>query len=702
MDKKGIALVLILAVCAHASFGQEERTDTTLSLHLKPGVSFPIGRDVDVFGIGGGISLIVRLPLISLFSLDAAAGYSIAPLNVAPGEQVDSAHLSLISPRLGLSITYELFSRFFVESYVQGGYYFASLNVDVDDNSGSNPLHDVGGGVYYHLFPTLSIDLGVSYRNFFGLYNDLLLTLGASYHFKSRASPKGLVPELNPYRDLEFKRVELDPVFPVFFKYYDDHPLGSVTIRNSGNKSLENVKVTLFVKQYMDNPKICDELEKISGGSEAVVDLFALFNDQVLGISESTKVQANIRIEAEVAGKAYSNEYVQTLRMHDRNALTWTDDRKAAAFVTMKDPTVLKFSKNVAGAIKDRASKNIASNLLAAMAIHEALNLYGMNYVIDPSTPYKEFSEKKMSLDYLQFPLQSLEYKAGDCDDLSILFCALLESIGIETAFITVPGHIYAAVALDITPLEAKKQFLRPEDLIYTDDRIWLPVEVTLRKDHFLKAWEVGAKTWREFESKGQAKLYPLHEAWELYEPVGFSGEQASISLPDEQRLVRVFSDQVQTFVQREISPRVSQLEQQIQASGGNARLVNRLGVLYARYGLNAKAKEEFEKVLRNQEFVPALVNAGNLYYQDFDYDLALDYYTRAYKVKPDCLTVLLCMARTNHAIENYGSAKRYYERLKAKSPEFAERYAYLELKGEEAGRAAEADKAREVMIWEE
>jgi len=90
------------------------------------------------------------------------------------------------------------------------------------------------------------------------------------------------------------------------------------------------------------------------------------------------------------------------------------------------------------------------------------------------------------------------------------------------------------------------------------------------------------------------------------------------------------------------------------------------------------------------------------MYYQDYDYDLALEYYTRAYKVNPDSLSVLLCMARTNHAIENYGSAKRYYQRLKAKSPEFAKQFAYLELKAEETGRAAEADKAREVLLWEE
>jgi tetratricopeptide (TPR) repeat protein len=382
--------------------------------------------------------------------------------------------------------------------------------------------------------------------------------------------------------------------------------------------------------------------------------------------------------------------------------MTWTDDRKAAAFVNMKDPTVMKFSKNVAGAIKGKASKSINSNLLTAMAMHEAINLYGMNYVIDPSTPYKELSKKKAEIDYLQFPKQSLEYKAGDCDDLSILYCALLEAIGIETAFITVPGHIYAAISVDMTPLELRKNFLRPEDFIVFDNKIWLPVEVTVRKESFLRAWEVGAQLWREYHPKDQARLFPLHEAWQTYEPVGFSGDPASIEMPDEKRLLRVYLDEVREFVQREISPRVSRLEQQIRASGGNSRYINKLGVLYARYGLNDKAKVEFNRVLQKQGYGPTLINMGNLSYMDRDYNEALEYYTKAIDVNPDSVTALVCLARTHHAIENYGSARRYYEQLKAKSPEMASRFAYLELKGEKSDRAAEIGKSRDILLWEE
>ena len=74
----------------------------------------------------------------------------------------------------------------------------------------------------------------------------------------------------------------------------------------------------------------------------------------------------------------------------------------------------------------------------------------------------KKISKNKMAVDTLKFPRQTIDYKSGDCSDLSILYCALLESMQIETAFITVPGHIFMAVNLGVTPEAANKAFSHP------------------------------------------------------------------------------------------------------------------------------------------------------------------------------------------------------------------------------------------------
>ena len=143
-----------------------------------------------------------------------------------------------------------------------------------------------------------------------------------------------------------------------------------------------------------------------------------------------------------------------------------------------------------------------------AIAFYQAMSLYGLSYIIDPTTPYKEFSKNETAVDFLQFPRQTFQYKAGDCDDLTILYSALLESIGIETAFITIPGHIFMAFSLNMVPEEARKAFYRDDDLIYLEESSWVPVEVTELSGGFLNAWKTGAREWREGVSKNQQGFF--------------------------------------------------------------------------------------------------------------------------------------------------------------------------------------------------
>lgn len=543
--------------------------------------------------------------------------------------------------------------------------------------------------------------IGAAYRNFFGLYNDVIIFLGTTYSFQR--SQRGTGGRLPPFKHLLIENVQIEPVFPVFYKYYDDHPIGKLTLRNQGKIPMEDVEVSLFVNQYMDNPNLAVRYEFIKGGASEEVDLKALFNDRVLEISEGTKVQLYIMVRSTVAGESYENSIVETVRLHDRNAITWTDDRRAAAFVTTKDPSVLRFSKNISSMISEIAGTVMYPNLSKALALHEALTIYGISYVIDPSTPYIEFSENEASIDYLQFPNQTLEYKAGDCDDLSILYSALLESLGIETAFITIPGHIYMAFSLAMTPEEAVQQFLKPEDLIVRDDRAWIPVEITQIGDGFLQAWYRGASQWRENDKKGQAEFHPIHQAWELYEPVGFASEGSIAALPSDKAVIEAYARERGRFVERELHPQVTRLEELIRDSNGNIKYVNRLGVLYARYGLTRQAEQQFQRVLDQSEYPPALLNLGNLAYLAGDLQRALAFYQRAERGQPNNAKILLGLARIGHELGDLEAASRYYEQLRSVDQRLAERFSYLDLgAGQTEQRASSAKVMREVMVWDE
>jgi hypothetical protein len=180
----------------------------------------------------------------------------------------------------------------------------------------------------------------------------------------------------------------------------------------------------------------------------------------------------------------------------------------------------------------------------------EALNLYGINYVIDPASSYMELSENADVLDSLNYPYQTLMYRGGDCDDLSILFCSLLEVLGVDTAFITIPGHIYCAFAA-ISQDEMALEFWLGQNstnLIEYGGKLWVPVEITIPGEGFSRAWRAGMREWEQFTPQTATAppvraIYPMRDSWELYRPVSVPGAGERLpDLPEEREIVRRFT----------------------------------------------------------------------------------------------------------------------------------------------------------------
>jgi tetratricopeptide (TPR) repeat protein len=620
--------------------------------------------------------------------------------------------VSLFSISAGPGLKYNPLEKLTLSVFGTGGYYYCSMT-DGSGSGGGNMALTGGISAYYDITPAMSLGVKLGYTTKTALYNGLGLSIGTSIRpgrFGSSTSGNqygsaiDLLEALSPGvsgSGLDVETISFNQIFPVLFKHYDNNPVGSVKLFNNESSPITDVSLSFFVDRYMANPKQSPVIKKIDSKSASDLDIYALFSDSVLDITEGTKVSTNVILKYKHKGSSYTRKYVASMDMYDRNAITWDDDRKAAAFVTAKDPAVLEFAKNVSGWVKQVRPSAIDKNLCIAIGLHDGLKQYGITYQVDPKTPFTEFSKDKLSVDFLQFPRQTLMYSSGDCDDLSILYSALLESVGIETAFITIPGHIFIAFSLNMSPAEARRTFLTPDDLIIENEKVWLPVEITMVQDNFLEAWETGAKEWRYNAAKNQAELYPMHDSWNEYKPVGLPGA-TEVSIPPKENIVSAFQSELNNFINREMYPQVSRLEGQIRQSSNTPKYVNRLGVLYARYGLNDKAVVQFKKILRSTEYVPALINMGNIRFLSKDIRGALKYYQRASIKEPDNPKVLLSIARAGHELENYGTVRESYEKLTLLDPELAERFAYLELRGEEAARAAEISEVMEVVVWDE
>jgi tetratricopeptide (TPR) repeat protein len=373
---------------------------------------------------------------------------------------------------------------------------------------------------------------------------------------------------------------------------------------------------------------------------------------------------------------------------------------KLSQFLTPKEPVVLLLSDQIDSLVEPNMNRALDRNLQSAIGFYDALRLQGIAYVSPPLTSRAVVPEDNTAADSVKFPLQTIQDRSGNCSDLSILYSSLLESVQVETAFITVPGHVFMAFALESSEEEARKTFSHPDEFIFQDGKMWVPIEITRREASFLAAWQAGAKEWRK--ARKQAHFYPVRAVGNAHEPVDSLWSGDELPLTDHAQVVEDFHQEVARLVAWEIHDREAELLAAVSRSDGSPSTLNALGVLYARWDLLEKAEVEFQAALETSEYVSALVNLGNLRLLGKLTEEALGFYQRAAAVAPHDPAVLLGLARSNYELQGYGLVKEEYDELQTRSPKLAEQFWCLCLQGNEATRAAEASQLKDVMVWGE
>jgi hypothetical protein len=690
------------AQAAGAAGGSGSRTDahlpSDLSLDIRPAYVFALpsvsatGASRADFGLAAGGTVAANYlfpgsPLFLTGGVDYVYAQAAQYSSVSAAEQ-PGASLSLAGARAGLGLFLPLSPAFSVYGFGAGGWYLGATNDFAA--YGSNPYVTAGLGIRIALDPSFRISLGATYQNYLGTFSGI----GAQLSLDLALGDKGGAVVLSPAR--------LDRAFPVFYKFYDDHPVGTVAIRNNLKVPVSNLKAQVFVKDLMDSPKTVTVSGALTPGASKDIDLYALFNDKILGITEGTKVAMQIAVSFDIQGKTYTDTAVETLTMLGRNAMTWDDNRKAAAYVNAKDPGVVNFARTVTSYVRGRETRLLNDNLVNAMALHQALDLYGMDYAPNPITPYEAASQDTTVVDFLQFPRETLQYHAGDCSDLSILYASLFQALGVDTAFITVPGHIFVAIDTKLTPDQAVKELIPASLFIEHDGHAWVPIEITLRRQGFMAAWQLGATEWAQNAPSGKAGIWPVAQAWKVYEPVGLPGADPTVSVPQSDKVFVSYKAEMDHWVDTSTAPQVTKLQAQI-ASSGSVTAMNQLGILYAKYGDAAKALAQFQAaVARKPDYLAAILNIGNINYMGKTWDQALVWYKKAALIDATNSKTILALARVNLELKNVDAAAAQYGQLKVLDPKLAQQYAYLGDGGDTGGtRASDVDTQRRAVEWE-
>lgn len=521
-----------------------------LETRIVPELNIPFQKTYKV-GVGGVLSLDLiptSFRLRDTLAISAQGGANFVPVNVIAGKEFDQ--MNFFRGGLACSYNFRFSDRMSLQPEIGFGLWAlpqvpSQLLEYINQKNPETPVtnKDIApSGLYvsfnvgfnFYLRPELSLFADIGYSNFLNkpksYFSDLGIGVGVKYNLN-----KGLFSKA----DLQFTNVETNPLFPVFYSRYDTNKFGTIAFVSNEKNTITDIEVSLFISQYMTNPKVISTIENMAPGEEQIVDLTAFLNESILASMLSRKADAELTIKYKSLGKTMVYKQTIELQALSRNSMTWEDDRRAAAFVSGRDAAALKFARQVVSVIKNEISPNKPLNLQYAAAIFGALKAYGISYVIDPSSAFTD-NVGSSSIDFLQFPYQTLLYHGGDCDDLTILNCSLLEALGVKTAFITVPGHIFMAFDSGVSLDEADSK-LGKNKYIVKNGTVWVPVEITVSQDTFSLARSIGSREWRKYEA--EAQLIEMEYAWLEYKPVSIPESDISLQMPSRDRILKEFRE---------------------------------------------------------------------------------------------------------------------------------------------------------------
>lgn len=610
----------------------------SIGIRLVPEMPIPFGEAASpYYSLGGGATLGAAVELADLVAVGPEFSFSIIPtLNTGHTIQVYQG---------GLSAGLYLYptDRIRLRAGVSGGVYEA-----MNDSGATygNLWWKAGLGAVFRMSPTLALGFESSYDwlNYPGepLYSGICL--GASIQLT-----------VNTERSAGRVDVRLEqgePVFPLLFTAYKTNPVGTLVLTNSESAEIRDVKVSFRAKGYTSSFLECGTVDFIKRGGTSEVPLYADFSDAVMNFTENGKIPGEVIVTYRLLGSPLDASKTVVVPVHNRNTMQWIDSAELASFISPNSPEVLDYSKYVSGVARGNLRSALNRNMQFAMYAFEALKVSGISWSGDDITPYGEFHQDPSKLDFIQYPFQTLQYGSGDYDDIGLLYSALLEATGIETALVPLKDDFVVAFSLGITPDASATLFDSLDRLLVIDDTVWMPVSFLSIKEGFVNAWYRGiAGVTAAVEGGEPLDFIRLKEAWEKYPPAAIKSPGLVVEKPAESLVTKSVDTDLMRYIASEFGPKIQELKNRIVTSGGDDSLYNQLGLVYVRAGMYEDAKTEFQKAAARRS-VSALVNLGNLALLEEDFPAAQKWFVQALAMDPQNRIARAGMERVKGELE--------------------------------------------------
>lgn len=468
---------------------------------------------------------------------------------------------------------------------------------------------------------------------------------------------------------LELKEFKFDLLFPSLQEYYSTNSIGFLKLYNTRNHDLQNIRVRVSIPQITSFdfeetiPSILANETKIvpiiTPISQAI---FSIAKDNELNLDTHLKVEYNYNQENMI--KEVRTEQVRVLRVQ---AMDWDNRRQYACFINPSDINVRNFvNNNILQSYTAMGDSDIPKNIMRTMQIYSFFNVNGITYNNDPITT----TIAGKTIDYVQFPFQSIIAKSGDCDDLVSMLASCMSSIGIGTGFLDIPGHVMLVIDSGETSEILLKAGFDTSHFIFRNNRYWLPIEATvLGKENFIKSWMSALKKYQGIVESGTLPdLIDFADAHQQYPPVNFTEPIYGANYTTSSRAQAAFNADLANI--REINKMAIQEEfiNTISKHPDNLNVKNQ----YALWCLDNDKLSEAETIWlgmlkKDENLFMALVNLANLYQRQSKADSARAYYQRALQHKKETDNIYRNLCILEYRSKNMDAARAYFNSLQNK-----------------------------------
>jgi tetratricopeptide (TPR) repeat protein/DNA-binding beta-propeller fold protein YncE len=482
---------------------------------------------------------------------------------------------------------------------------------------------------------------------------------------------------------VEISRFGIDDLFPSLYRNYSNVrvlPIGELVLTNNLAVPLAGVKVEIQVERLTDGATP-QQVPTLVGLSNSTIRLSAVFRETILQNTEDSKYQATVTVKFTHEGKEKTLTKSATFVLHGRNAVSWKDKRRLAAFISPSTEALINYSKEIDVRLREAPMYPSYRTILQAAAIFSALSKSEFTYSPDPNVNYAKASVQTDILDYVQYPAETIMRRSGDCDDLVAVYCGLLEAAGIGTAYVDVPGHVFMAFDTGIDTALFEGSGLDQRDIVISNGKVWLPVETTLLgKTGFMAAWKYASEHYYQYIANRQfPEIVSFADARKVYEPSTFVPAAFQPRIPQKEVLVTTYSEAVFGLVEKTTSSIRKELELRRQSEPDNVFVRNKLAILYVRAGQLDKAETVIKEALELSSNSSSAHNTyGNVFFARREFSKAANEYVSALEFDRSDADLFVNLCRAQIALGEKADARRSFESAVQLRPIISETHAFL------------------------